>query len=114
MQISRELIAASTTPLILAILSKEDCYGYALIKEVLELSESHITWSDGMLYPVLRRLESQGLITSYWQVAETGRRRRYYKIESGGQQELIYWRDQWNLVGSVLGRLWPEEDICST
>ncbi len=114
MQINRELIAASTTPLVLAILSKEDCYGYALIKEVRELSGSRIAWSDGMLYPVLRRLESQELISSYWQVADTGRRRRYYKIETGGQRELVRWRDQWNLVGDVLSRLWSKEDPCST
>lgn len=114
MQVNRELIAASTAPLILAILSKEDGYGYALIKEVQGLSENSISWSDGMLYPVLRRLESQGLISSYWQVAETGRRRRYYKIETGGKKELVHWRDQWTLVGNVLGKLWSEEDICST
>ena len=114
MSLNRELIAASTTPLVLAILSKEDGYGYALIKEVRELSGSRIAWSDGMLYPVLRRLEGQGLISSYWQVADSGRRRRYYKIESGGQQELLRWRDQWNLVGDVLVRLWGKEDACST
>lgn len=114
MQMNRELIAASTTTLILAILSKEDGYGYALIKEVKELSEGHISWSDGMLYPVLRRLESQGLISSYWQVAETGRRRRYYRIENDGKKELVHWRYQWSLVGNVLGKLWSEEDTCST
>ncbi len=69
MTLNRELIAASTTPLVLAILCKGDCYGYALIKEVREMSGSRISWSDGMLYPVLRRLESQGLISSYWQAA---------------------------------------------
>ncbi len=114
MQLNRELIAASTTPLVLAILCQNDCYGYALIKEVQELSASRITWSDGMLYPVLRRLESQDLISSYWQLADTGRRRRYYKIETAGQQELVRWREQWKLVGEVFNRLWPEEDTCST
>ena len=106
MRLNRELIAASTTPMILAILCKENCYGYALIKKVRELSGSRISWSDGMLYPVLRRMKSQGLVSSYWQVADTGRRRRYYKIETGGWRELDRWRDQWNLVGDVLGRLW--------
>ncbi len=114
MTLNRELIAASTTPLVLAILCQNDCYGYALIQEVRELSGSRIAWSDGMLYPVLRRLETQGLISSYWQVADSGRRRRYYKIEEEGQRELTSWRDQWNLVGGVLGRLWSEEDKCST
>ena len=114
MTLNRELIAASTIPLVLASLCKGDCYGYALIKEVQELSGNRISWSDGMLYPVLRRLENQGLISSYWQKADTGRRRRYYRIEKQGRRELGRWRDQWDLVGNVLGRLWSEEETCST
>ena len=114
MTLNRELIAASTTPLVLAILAREDGYGYALIKRVKELSGDRIAWSDGMLYPVLRRLESQKLITSYWQQADTGRRRRYYRLEPAGRKELARWREQWTLVGDVLSRLWSEEESCST
>ena len=114
MSLNRELIAASTTPLVLAILGQGDGYGYALIKRVKDLSGDRIAWSDGMLYPVLRRLETQKLITSYWRVAETGRRRRYYRLEPAGQQELARWREQWTLVGEVLNRLWSEEETCST
>ncbi len=114
MTLNRELIAASTTPLVLAILGQGDGYGYALIKRVKELSADRIAWSEGMLYPVLRRLEKQGFIASYWQSAETGRRRRYYRLEPEGRKELTVWREQWTLVGDVLGRLWPEEESCST
>jgi PadR family transcriptional regulator PadR len=114
MALNRELIAASTTPLVLAILNRGDGYGYALIKKVREMSGERIAWSDGMLYPVLRRLESQKCISSYWEVAETGRRRRYYTIEDAGRQELARWREQWTLVGDVLSRLWSEEETCST
>lgn len=114
MTVSRELVAASTTPLVLSILQRGECYGYALIKQVRELSGDRIAWSDGMLYPVLRRLESQGLISSHWQVAETGRRRRYYRLETDGQRELTTQREQWNLVASVLDRLWKENPQCST
>ncbi len=113
MSINRELIAASTVPLVLSILSREDSYGYALINEVKGLSASQLAWSDGMLYPVLRRLESQGLISSYWQAAETGRKRRYYKIEKDGTRELISWRDQWMLVGGVLEKFWGKDEPCS-
>lgn len=116
MTLNRELIAASTTPLVLAILSRGDGYGYALIKKVREMSGDRIGWSDGMLYPVLRRLEAQKFISSYWQEAETGRRRRYYALEKAGRQELASWREQWTLVGGVLERLWKEEEEtkCST
>ena len=114
MQLSRELIAASTTPLVLSILQQGDGYGYALIKKVTELSGSRISWSDGMLYPVLRRLEAQKWISSYWKVAETGRRRRYYRLESAGGEELERLRRQWEMVGGVLDQLWGKEDSCST
>jgi len=113
MSLSKELIAASTTPLVLSILAQRECYGYALIKQVRELSGDRISWSDGMLYPVLRRLEAQGLITSFWRSAATGRRRRYYRIEKAGKQELVRLQEQWNLVGNVLGRLWREDPVCS-
>jgi DNA-binding PadR family transcriptional regulator len=113
MALSKELVAASTTPLVLTILAREDAYGYALIKEIRELSDQRIAWTDGMLYPVLRRMEGQGLIRSYWRAADTGRRRRYYRIENAGRQELAKQRDQWQLVGTLLHRLWKEDPQCS-
>ena len=114
MSLSKELVAATTTPLVLSLLDGEELYGYALIKRIHALSDERIAWSDGMLYPVLRRLESQGLITSSWRQAETGRRRRYYRIQQAGRAELAKQREQWKLVSSVLGRLWQEDSECST
>ena len=57
--LSKELVAASAEPLILSLLSKGESYGYAIIQEVRKLSEDQIQWTDGMLYPVLHRLETQ-------------------------------------------------------
>ena len=56
MDIGKDLVAASATPLVLAILAEGDSYGYAIIKRVAELSGGHLQWTDGMLYPVLHRL----------------------------------------------------------
>lgn len=64
--ISRELVAASTIPLILSILSLGESYGYAIIRAVRFRSKEELEWTDGMLYPVLHRLEEQGLIESRW------------------------------------------------
>ena len=114
MSLSKELVAASTTPLVLSILCQGDGYGYALIKKIKDLSGERIAWSDGMLYPVLRRLEAQGLISSYWSVADSGRRRRYYRLEQPGRGELARQREQWRLVGSVFNQLWQEAQPCST
>ena len=70
---SKDLVAASATPLVLAILAEGDSYGYAIIKRVAELSGGHLQWTDGMLYPVLHRLERQGLVAAKWSASETGR-----------------------------------------
>ena len=73
MNVSKDLVAASATPLILAILKEYDSYGYAIIKRVKEMSENQLIWTEGMLYPVLHRLEEQQLIESYWNRSEERR-----------------------------------------
>ena len=84
MTVSKDLVAASATPLVLSILSQGENYGYAIIKRVRDLSGDKMQWTDGMLYPVLHRLENQGLIISEELVSETGRKRKYYRIEDKG------------------------------
>jgi DNA-binding PadR family transcriptional regulator len=64
MEINKDLIAASSTPMVLAILAEGDSYGYAIIQRVRELSGGHLEWTDGMLYPVLHRLERLGYVES--------------------------------------------------
>ena len=106
MNVSKDLVAASATPLVLSILSQGENYGYAIIKRVRQLSGGQIQWTDGMLYPVLHRLESQGLIKSQGRISETGRKRKYYRIEDKGTVVLKEQRNQWMLVYSTLKQLW--------
>jgi PadR family transcriptional regulator, regulatory protein PadR len=106
MEISKDLVAASSTPLVLAILTEGDSYGYAIIKRVGELSGGRMAWTDGMLYPVLHRLERLGHIEARWEVAETGRRRKYYRITSGGRRQLAEERRQWQAVSDTLRGIW--------
>ena len=74
MTVSKDLVAASATPLVLSILSEGESYGYAIIKRVHDLSGGQMQWTDGMLYPVLHRLEKQKLIQSKWRKSKTGRK----------------------------------------
>jgi PadR family transcriptional regulator PadR len=111
--VSKDLVAASAAPLVLSILSQGENYGYAIIKRVRELSGGQMQWTDGMLYPVLHRLENQGLIKSEERISETGRKRRYYRIEDKGTTALKEQRSQWMLVYSTLKQLWKEE-LCLT
>jgi len=106
MKLEKELVAASSVPLVLSILSESDNYGYAIIQRVKELSGGKITWTDGMLYPVLHWLEDQDLVHSRWMEAESGRKRKYYSLKAGGRQALKQQKEQWTLVNSVFNQLW--------
>src|SRR5690606_3263297 len=106
MIVSKDLVAASATPLVLAILAEGDSYGYAIIKRVAELSGGHLQWTDGMLYPVLHRLERQDFIAAKWGVSETGRKRKYYRITASGRAHLDAQRQQWQVVDKTLRGLW--------
>lgn len=109
--LAKELIAASTEPLILSLLSKGESYGYALIQEVKRLSGDKIEWTDGMLYPVLHRMEERGWITSRWVEIENGRKRKYYSMKKDGQTALKEKREQWTVISSVLGGLWKGQHV---
>ena len=106
MHIDKDLVAASATPLVLAILLEGDSYGYAIIKRVTELSGGHLRWTDGMLYPVLHRLERNGLVAAKWGTSESGRRRKYYRITREGKAQLAAERERWRVVDQTLHALW--------
>jgi PadR family transcriptional regulator PadR len=104
--INKDLVAASATPLVLAILAEGDSYGYAILKRVNELSGGDLQWTDGMLYPVLHRLERQGHIRGKWDTSETGRKRKYYHLTAQGRAQLAEQRQQWQMVDSALRNIW--------
>ena len=106
MEINKDLMAASSTPIVLAILAEEDSYGYAILQRVRELSGGRMQWTDGMLYPVLHRLERLGYVEARWEVAESGRRRKYYRITSQGRAHLAEERRQWQTVDATLRGIW--------
>ena len=106
MEFNKDLIAASSTPIVLAILAEADSYGYAILQRVRELSGGRMEWTDGMLYPVLHRLERLGHVEARWEVAESGRRRKYYRITPSGRAQLTEDRRQWEAVDATLRGIW--------
>jgi len=106
MPINKDLIAASSTPLVLAILAGGDSYGYAILKRVRESSGGRIEWTDGMLYPVLHRLERLGFVDARWETAGRGRRRKYYRLTPAGREQLADERAQWQAVDATLRGIW--------
>ena len=106
MHIDKDLVAASATPLVLAILAERETYGYALLKRVRELSGGELEWTDGMLYPLLHRLRRLGYVTTEWRTSPEGRRRRYCAITDVGRAALAVQQRQWVTVTQALGVVW--------
>ncbi|CAN5495785.1 helix-turn-helix transcriptional regulator [soil metagenome] len=106
MNIDKDLVAAMATPLVLAILVEGKSYGYAILKRVRELSSGDLEWTDGMLYPLLHRLDRLGFVMAEWDTSSEGRRRRYYQITAAGTAQLADQRRQWDTANRTLGGLW--------
>ncbi len=104
--VSKALIAASTKPVILSILADREIYGYQIIHSMIEISGGTLEWSEGTIYPVLHRMEKDGLLRSQWKISESGRRRKYYRLTEPGKKELAREKQQWLSVHRVLSKLW--------
>ena len=108
MRIAKDLVAASATPLVLAILAEGESYGYAIIKRVDELSKGRLAWTEGMLYPLLHRLNRLGYLETRWQSPAASRPRRYYRITRAGRIALAEQQAQWEVVSDALRDAWHE------
>lgn len=109
--IRKELVAASAEPLVLSLLANGESYGYAIIREIKARSSHELQWTDGMLYPVLHRMERKGWIQSHWVESETGRKRKYYSLKERGKKAQREHRDQWLKVHAVLAGLWEGKHV---
>lgn len=109
--LSRELVAASSEPLILSLLSAGESYGYAIIQEMSRRSGDRLQWTEGTIYPVLHRLEQKGLIKANWRAAEDGRKRKYYILLPKGRKLLEKRVEEWSMVNAVLTGLRAERHV---
>lgn len=107
LRIDKDLVAASSTPLVLAILAEGESYGYAILKRVRALSGGELEWTDGMLYPLLHRLRRLGYVTTEWRISPEGRRRQYYVMTDDGRAALADQRRQWATITRALDDVWP-------
>ena len=99
-------MAASATPMVLGILVEGESYGYAILRRINELSGGELDWTEGLLYPLLHRLERLGQVESSWQSVTGERRRKYYRLTDKGLAELAEQRRQWNTVADALKEIW--------
>lgn len=103
--ISKALVAASTRPLVLTILKNGESYGYEIIQSVRRLSGGRLEWSEPMLYPLLKRLERDGLVRSEWKMTGNKRLRRYFRLTEKGLKEQEQETAEWFLVNGILGKV---------
>lgn len=106
MKVAKDLVAASATPMVLGILAEGDSYGYAILRRISALSDGRLDWTEGLLYPLLHRLERLGYVESSWQAVAGERRRKYYRITNSGTAELAEQRRQWDTVVDTLKEIW--------
>jgi len=108
MNLSADLLRGYTDPIILRRLAEKDGYGYQISREVSELSEGRVELKEATLYTAFRRMESAGLIQSYWGNETVGARRRYYHLTEAGRARLAEERKGWQENRKVLDDLMGE------
>jgi PadR family transcriptional regulator PadR len=121
MGVSQELIKGTVVPVVLALLKDRPRYGYEMVQLVNARTNGALDWSEGTLYPVLHKLEADGLVSAEWQAAGGGdaggkksgaRRRRYYTLSRAGRRELERRAAEWKAFTSAVGEfLGCEHDI---
>ncbi len=105
MKLAKDLVAASAAPLTLAVLRRADSYGYAILQDIKAASGGRLEWTEGMLYPLLHRLESRRYIESYQATSDAGRVRKYYRLMAAGGDHLDAQSRDFDLILSTLAAL---------
>jgi PadR family transcriptional regulator PadR len=103
---SKTLIAATAKPMILSLLARGESYGYKILQAVMERSGGTLDWSEALLYPVLHKLEKDGLVRSRWKTSEENRMRKYYSLTEAGLGALEEEKERWLSIHGTFLRLW--------
>lgn len=105
MAISADILRGHTDAIILAQLAAGDSYGYEINKTVAQRTAGTYGFKEATLYTAFKRLEQNGLITSYWGEDGPGARRRYYAVTEAGRRQLEAERQTWSETKAVLDAL---------
>ncbi|MGO8704049.1 MAG: PadR family transcriptional regulator [Candidatus Brocadiia bacterium] len=105
MEFRSDLVKGSVAPIVLKLLSERERYGYEIVKLVNERTQGALQWKEGTLYPCLHQLESDGLLSSAWREAESGKQRKYYRITRKGRAELASRTEEWAAFSKTITAL---------
>mgnify|MGYP000494289367 CR=1 FL=1 len=89
MSVNKELVKGSTSMLVLGVLEEKEMYGYQIIKELEQRSETVFSLKEGTLYPILHVLEQDGFLEAYWEDTSSARKRRFYRITKKGGRKRV-------------------------
>ncbi len=101
----KELVGSTTCILVLSVLRESPTYGYRLAQIINERSDGLLKWREGTIYPMLHRLEKQGLIKGKWQVSDTSKPKRVYRLTSTGIQALEQQREEWDTFSAIIDKI---------
>lgn len=104
--ISKELVGASAIAIILSVLQNDDSYGYELLQRIKDFTNGKVVWQEASMYPLLKKMENNGLIKSYWKMNENERPRKYYTLLDGGKKQLEFNKQEWQRLNGVFEGLW--------
>lgn len=103
--IEREMLKGVLKILVLQLISKDDLYGYALVKELHQNTDGEIAIKEGTLYPILHSFEQSQDIKGYWKESDTGRKRKYYQITKQGKQTLTELTGKWHNLETATNKV---------
>jgi PadR family transcriptional regulator, regulatory protein PadR len=104
-----EILKGHLDMIVLAALMNGPAHGYAVIQEIHRRSAGAFELPEGTVYPVLHRLEENGLLSSRWTIAESGRKRRTYTLTRRGRHALAEHRAIWQRFADAISGLFEEE-----
>lgn len=110
----KPLLAASFKPLVLALLSRGETYGYEIIQQIQDMSDNRIVMKANRLYPLLHDLENKGLVATRWERNGPSPGRKYYKLTPKGAEAMAQARQDWFDVNNLLAQLWGPAPTLST
>lgn len=102
----KEFRKGSTVILVLKLLQEQPMYGYQIAQEISKRSEGYFEFKQGTLYPALKEMVADGLVTDRWdEHTHEGPPRKYYHITEAGRKALVTWSEEWSTFTAKLGGL---------
>ena len=98
-----ELLQGTLDVLILRTLLFGPAHGHAIAKHIQRTSEELLQVETGSLYPALHRLEARGWIAAAWELSDTGKRAKFYRLTTKGRKQLLAEQDKWDTFSRAMG-----------